>query len=1043
MTRRSHRPSFRSQLDANTDLLDGTQNRENEPLIPSSDTNDEVESTEWAEDAVWVVKSLTSFTDEEECELDISGLPFCEIYIGLIAECARRVEETEDFCISIILGSKIKRKLKNHLMATLCDLSSMSIYSELLIFKARFSAPEAKTKDHHGRQALGKDSSVREYQAFLSYMVNSGWESLFIRQPVLLRLIVFSCKNWVHSTRLLTKRYLNDEAKIQQLIRKNENYITLTDIQVAQSDPHFHGQTVHILEFSNSSKVVYKPRSTSGEALLHGLVALLNSERPSILLYAPAVLSKEEYGWVEFVAEKNCVNATEVNSYFERSGALIALLHVLGVADIHEENLIACGSFPVPVDLECMLQPNLRELENGLPPLIIHRKVWDQFEESVLRVGLIEGVMQGPATSYISVGALSDSGLQTRKEVCWQECGTSRMKPFAKYTEQHSSSGLPLLEGNRVLVGNYRQTLLTSLRQYFFFVLANLGAVERFVFDSDLVPKGRVRKVFRSTKFYGLLLNRLLDHRTWDDGLKWSGFTDFSDKFMDLTRDESFEAFIKRAERSALLSLNVPHFSFSYDSTIVSDGSVAHELNDSVRSGLSAFLERVKSLSKEDVYWQSWLAELSLKSSPSAVASISHFSGGWAQPSELKEAVHLDGNDQIEADRICNFLLESASRLDGSSCWIGLSSTFGVSKGSIGPLGTDLYGGNLGIAVFFASHWAVTNNASSLEGTHFALAPIKQTLDGFNSRYFLQSIGLGATSGIGSLIYGFCKIGALTGNRELTGIAMRLARDISFSQIEKTKNFDVASGLAGLLLGLLQLSQVTNDHGLTTLLHRLGSLLVNKLSFTDGSTRHWNLDREPKLNGFSHGLAGISYALSAVGAHLSDADMIKFSELCLTTESQRFSEEIGNWPDLRTASLKANATPVSRWCHGAGGVGMSRLGVKGLGGSANCIDMDILRAFRAIEESAVLNDDSLCCGNFGNLEFMASLALNDPTSEADLLWRQRLEHLRSQSSLLRGYKWPAGTDNDNVGLFNGLAGIGYFHLRRASPLKVSNVLLFE
>ena len=48
--------------------------------------------------------------------------------------------------------------------------------------------------------------------------------------------------------------------------------------------------------------------------------------------------------------------SNEFASFFRRAGAWLALLHCFAVTDMHQENLIAVGDQPVPVDLETTLQ---------------------------------------------------------------------------------------------------------------------------------------------------------------------------------------------------------------------------------------------------------------------------------------------------------------------------------------------------------------------------------------------------------------------------------------------------------------------------------------------------------------------------------------------------------------------------------------------------------------------------------------------------------------------------------------------------------------
>src|SRR5262245_18356616 len=69
------------------------------------------------------------------------------------------------------------------------------------------------------------------------------------------------------------------------------------------------------------------------------------------------VIDRGGYGWSEFVAHKPCSSRDEVARFYEWLGGYLAIFHVLRGNDMHFENLIAAGEFPVPVDIETLFHP--------------------------------------------------------------------------------------------------------------------------------------------------------------------------------------------------------------------------------------------------------------------------------------------------------------------------------------------------------------------------------------------------------------------------------------------------------------------------------------------------------------------------------------------------------------------------------------------------------------------------------------------------------------------------------------------------------------
>ena len=75
------------------------------------------------------------------------------------------------------------------------------------------------------------------------------------------------------------------------------------------------------------------------------------------------VINRSDYGWVEFVEQRPCLNQQEANHYFQRAGVTACLLYLLNGTDCHYENLIAHGEYPVLIDLETLMHHETRYIE--------------------------------------------------------------------------------------------------------------------------------------------------------------------------------------------------------------------------------------------------------------------------------------------------------------------------------------------------------------------------------------------------------------------------------------------------------------------------------------------------------------------------------------------------------------------------------------------------------------------------------------------------------------------------------------------------------
>ena len=177
----------------------------------------------------------------------------------------------------------------------------------------------------------------------------------------------------------LRRRLALDRRAIARSLGDGRSPGLVVEVVSGLSDPHDGGRTVAIVRFASGLRVVYKPRAVGLETAFHGLVAWWNEQAGHLALFAPRVIDRGRYGWMEFVAYEGCANHEAVRRYWERAGALIALADLLDATDLHHGNVIAHGEYPVLVDLETLLQPR-----------------WPRERRALLDTGLVPAWIRGP-----------------------------------------------------------------------------------------------------------------------------------------------------------------------------------------------------------------------------------------------------------------------------------------------------------------------------------------------------------------------------------------------------------------------------------------------------------------------------------------------------------------------------------------------------------------------------------------------------------------------------------------------------------------------
>jgi lantibiotic modifying enzyme len=198
----------------------------------------------------------------------------------------------------------------------------------------------------------------------------------------------------------------------------------------------------------------------------------------------------------------------------------------------------------------------------------------------------------------------------------------------------------------------------------------------------------------------------------------------------------------------------------------------------------------------------------------------------------------------------------------------------------------------------------------------------------------------------------------------------------------------------------------------------------------------------------SHGAAGFAYALASLAAASGREQFADAAAECLAFEGQTYDPARHNWPDLRVPGQ-----PVwpCQWCHGAPGIGLARLATARRIGAHAALDAklggtlvatDINNAVEAAKQAWPGQLDTLCCGTLGGIEFLCEAADRTGAREISELAARRLATVLAGAASTGDYRWNSGKRRFNLGLFRGLAGVGYTVLRRLDR-SLPNVLIWE
>ena len=323
--------------------------------------------------------------------------------------------------------------------------------------------------------------------------------------------------------------------------------------------------------FEDGSRVVYKPKDLRLDVAWHALIERLNRADAPIELKAVRAIARDGYGWTEFIDHTGCADQEGCKRFFRRAGAWLALFHCFAATDMHQENMIAAGDHPVPIDLETILQATAEEHKADDPEEQAFDAAMETVANSVMMVGLLPAYGRSPDNKVFAIGGMT-SDWNSKTKLKWNNINSDEMRPAKSKEAGETNPNLPHVDGRYAKFGDHIDDFVSGFEDYAKFLLRQSRDAKRGgLFDGFAgLP---VRKVIRPTRFYYMLLQRLKNHRTMDDGVIWSAQADFIARLAEWEKDSDPVWPLQRAERSALVALNVPHFVSPSDGNEIRDAT--------------------------------------------------------------------------------------------------------------------------------------------------------------------------------------------------------------------------------------------------------------------------------------------------------------------------------------------------------------------------------------------------------------------------------------------------------------------------------------
>ena len=834
---------------------------------------------------------------------------------------------------------------------------------------------------------------------------------------------------------MCTEKHI-DEIK-SKIFDTNED-IKIKRIRTALGDSHKNGRTVSIINFTDESKVIFKPRSLELENGFNKFIDYLNkkSRKKEDELYKIKIIDGDDYGFCEFIEHNDCSNYKDAEVFYYRTGRLLGALFALNAKDIHHENIIAMGNQPVVIDLEALFHCDVTPMDRVFFKSIeTAQKIIDS---SVYSIGFLPQKITSPydneSSEYVDVSGFGGEENQKAPFKAFKVVngGTDEMKIEKVEGFIESQNNNPRVNGRIIKSEDYIDKIKEGFSDIYDIISENKQQVINLI---KTVFKGtKNRFIIRPTYIYGQLLN-----------------TSYHPDFMceeihryvlfhrlGVNIDNDFFKIVP-SEIHDMLRGDVPYFCCNIDSTMIKNSEDEDTGIIIDNSPLDKVCDKINDLSPEDKERQihfidmSFLAKMTNSNKDDTDVSFSDDEGLSKEFREEWLNTAIEIGDYIVEKSITGFCDGIYDRTWISTVLIGRDEC----SWCLAPVGNNLYEGNAGIALFLAYLGEITGEKRFKKIAEEALEGVIHEINLLDSRY---SFLIGPYNGFTGYLYVLYEMYKLTNKERYLNI-IKDKLYLVYELIPKDKNIDVIGGCAGAIGVLLSIYNDSNDLEFKDKLIELCNLCFeqiykSKIQINENSIAWGSGIPYVPCTGFAHGNAGIAAYLMKLYEVTNDQKIIGVIKEALNYERELYVKEKKNWQ-----SSYENKGLSLAWCHGAPGILLSRLIIKKCGYNDEYIDDEINNALETTIKHGFGNNPCLCHGDIGNLSIVRFAA--DVLGDKSLKCRCINTFNTIFNNVIKE-RWNKGvlSGTESMGLMIGLSAFGYGILKEIDSRLVKDILFF-
>ncbi|PFX45996.1 type 2 lanthipeptide synthetase LanM family protein [Bacillus pseudomycoides] len=927
-------------------------------------------------------------------------VPFFNYSLEIISNKLKGIHEEKMSYITI-------ETLKKNILSTVADRIS-GIGLKVLITEINM----ARTGD-----LLSGENEKERYDSFMNdFLQDKEYiQSLFNSYPVMVRLMVETVHSTVDAMFEIVYHYTEDRDQLIELF--GEDFNTLTSIDLGAGDTHQNGRTVAMLNFTNKGKLVYKPRSLKTDELFNELLTWINKKGFKKPLKNLTVLSRDEYGYQEFITGSECNTLQEVENFYYRQGGYIALFYILNSTDFHHENIIADGEYPIFIDLETLFS-NTIEFNNKLTDnKSAFMKLSLDIKDSVFQSLMLPAKFSDDPLINYDLSGLGVSGeleVEPSAVNALDNIYSDQIKMVKQTVKLQEFNNTPRIKQKKTSASEHVQEIINGFTDMYKLILNNK---KEFTLENGPLYSFQetfARQVFRATEAYSRFVSASIHPEYLKNGVDRESL--FYYLWHGINLQPKFSR-IAKYEVQDLLRTDIPYFTFKVGSTSLFSADKIEIKDFFDKTSIDIIKEKLNKLSNADHDRQVEFIKLSL----SAIATNEQQEytpyGFKEVEKSLLDTKNYHNNQFLnEAKKIGDEIVDRAIVGDDfkDALWFGLNLD-NNEQFKLSPISIDLYNGSLGIVLFLGILAKETNDEKYKKYAVAGLNYIEEKVTHTN----LHSTS--AFSGYSSISYAYAYLGKIWNDQKLIDKSREYITKIDSLLIENETIYDFVGGLSSSLLVLVRLYEKFNFTELKPICDLIAQKLLNQASD--------QIKTNTLLTGLAHGASGYAWPLLEYAYKMDQNHLLNDILTILDYENSKVNVNQDNWLDLRGSE---NPDAPAFWCHGAGGIGTSRLMMSQLIEDATIND-DLQKCIDILMTKGFGISHTLCHGDFGNIDFLLTYAQITKNNEYTKISREIGKYVLKQKEENGKWNFDQNGDVNIFGFMIGTSGIGFELLRLNNP----------